>query len=78
MLGNYAKDAECPFYRKDDGWSRISCEGLADTEGCRVILFFDKKEDFLIQAQTFCCRHYELCEIFGAITMAKYAEEEAT
>ncbi len=78
MTGYYTKDAKCPFYRSDDGRSKISCEGLADTEGCRILLFFDRKEDFLVQMQTFCCRHFKNCEVHAAITAAKYAEEEET
>lgn len=76
MIGNYTKDAKCPFYKRDDGRSKISCEGLVESEGCRIMLFFDRREDFLIQIQTFCCNRFEHCEIHQAIIEAKCAEED--
>ena len=58
---------ECPFYRFDNGSSFITCEGVV--EGGSTRLYFPRKQDFEIHIDTFCCNHYDRCELFRALVM---------
>ena len=72
--GSYIQvDVRCPFYRGDDGRQRIVCEGIVD--GSTFSIHFPRKSDWSIQVDTFCCRHYERCEVFRMIMDAKYPAE---
>lgn len=62
---------KCPFYRFDDGKGRITCEGIL--EGSDLALQYRKKQDFRIQMEVFCCRHYRRCEVYGML-MEKYGD----
>ena len=55
-------DVQCPFYKHDDGWRRITCEGLIDKS--TISLGYMRKSDYDIQFETFCCHHYQKCEIY--------------
>ena len=58
---------QCPFYRYDDGKGVISCQGLVD--GGYIKVTFPTKEEYNIQMDTFCCNHYDYCELFRALVM---------
>ena len=58
---------QCPFYRYDDGKGVISCEGLVD--GGYIKVTFPTKEEYNVQMDTFCCNHYDYCELFRALVM---------
>ena len=63
----------CPFYHQDNARTqRIICEGLID-KSC-IALIYQTKQDYRIQLKTFCCKHYENCEIYQML-MQKYEEE---
>lgn len=62
-------EAQCPFYRRDDGHRRITCEGIMDDTV--LVLKFRKREDFAIQAREFCCKRFDHCEIYRML-MEKY------
>lgn len=67
-------DAQCPFYRFDDGRKRrIVCEGLV--ENSTLALTYRHSEDYDTQLGVFCCEHYRRCEIYGMLMAAKYEEE---
>lgn len=71
--GSYkAVDVGCPFFKRDDGSHRITCEGLVDKSS--ITLFFQKKSGFETQMNVFCCKHYQNCEIYE-IVMKKYEED---
>lgn len=65
-------DVQCPFYKHDDGWRRITCEGLVDKSS--ISLGYMKKSDYDNQFEVFCCQHYKKCEIYRML-MEKYEEE---
>lgn len=67
----------CPFYQYDenvkkDRVRRIVCEGLID--GSTMVLNYKYKRDFHIQLDTFCCEHFDRCEVYRML-MQKYEEE---
>lgn len=59
----------CPFYKSDDGHRRIVCEGICDR--CSVELTFQCEQDFKIQMETFCKKHFQRCEVYR-VAMVKY------
>lgn len=63
---------QCPFFLRDDGRKEIVCEGVGG--GSTLKLCFQRKQDFLIQMETFCKEHYRNCEVFRA-AMEKYKED---
>ena len=65
-------DVQCPFYKYDQ-IKRIVCEGLIDNSN--ISLGFLNWRDYEIHMLTFCCKHYEKCELYGML-MQKYDEEE--
>lgn len=64
-------DVQCPFYRTDSD-RRITCEGIID--GSTLTLYYRKKQDYKIQMRTFCCNHYEKCEVYRML-LQKYEED---
>lgn len=62
----------CPFFRKDDGKTMIFCEGLMERN--TITLRYDRKSDWRIQMETFCCCHYERCEVFRMVMDTRYPE----
>ena len=67
----------CPFYQYDETMNkkrcfRITCEGLVDRS--TLILNYRFKRDFWIQLETFCCRHFDRCEIYRML-MEKYEDQ---
>ena len=65
-------DVQCCFYKHDDGKQRITCEGLVPRSS--LSLSYLSKKDFLIQFETFCCKHFDKCEVYRML-MEKYEEE---
>lgn len=65
-------DVRCPFYKYDDGKRRITCEGLI--ENSSLALIYQKKCDYEMQINTFCCEYFEKCEVYR-ILMDKYEED---
>ena len=68
--------AKCPFYKYDESHNkknthRIVCEGL--TEDSTLMLVYTYKRDFRIQLETFCCEHFDRCEVYRMF-MQKYEE----
>lgn len=63
---------QCPFYKHDEG-KRITCEGLIDKSS--ITVSYISKRDYEIQLKTFCCEHYQKCEVYRML-MQKYEEEE--
>ena len=64
----------CPFYNYSESRRhKIICEGI--TEGSTTTLFYQKKKDFLIQMDVFCCEHYAKCEVYNMLMAAKYSGE---
>ena len=59
----------CPFYKSDDSHRRIVCEGICDR--CSVELTFQCEQDFKIQMETFCKKHFQRCEVYR-VAMVKY------
>lgn len=53
---------DCPFYKYDDGKTKITCEGLTDNSSLAQI--FRKKEDCEHQLKVFCCEDYTRCAIY--------------
>jgi hypothetical protein len=71
--GSYRKaDVQCGLYKYDDGYHRITCDGIIDDSS--VALIFHKREDFEKQIEIFCCKHYKNCEIYRMLMENKYAE----
>ena len=64
-------DVQCPFY-KSDAMKRIICEGLIDKSN--ISLGFLIFKDYEIHLHTFCCEHFQKCEIYRML-MQKYEEE---
>ena len=72
--GSYKQiEVKCPFYKYDDGKRRITCEGIIDDSS--LALIYHNKHDYAVQIDTFCCEHYQKCEIYRML-MDKYDEEE--
>lgn len=72
-FGNYQTGAQCPFFRfADSKRHRITCEGLVD-DSCLALIYQDR-QDYRIQVSTYCCRHYEKCEVYRMLA-SKYEEE---
>ena len=63
---------QCPFFLRDDGRKEIVCEGVGG--GSTLKLCFQRKQDFLIQMESFCKEHFERCEVYHA-AMEKYQED---
>lgn len=67
--GHYAV---CPYFRKETPCT-ISCEGLMDNSTIKLI--YQLRDDCSRQFDTFCANHCEWCEVYEAITKAKYADD---
>jgi hypothetical protein len=59
----------CPFYKRDDGKYRIACEGIVENSSIELTYQFEKL--YRMQMDTFCCQHYQKCEIYRML-MEKY------
>jgi hypothetical protein len=71
--GSYKQaEVQCGLYKYDDGYHRITCDGIIDDSS--VALIFHKREDFEKQIEIFCCKHYKNCEIYRMLMENKYAE----
>lgn len=62
----------CPFYKRDDGRRRIVCEGIMDDSSICLTFQFDNL--FKRQMETFCCEHYDRCEVYRML-IQKYEDE---
>lgn len=70
--GTYLQSfVRCPFYKKDDGKRRIVCEGIVDNSS--IYLVYRYNNLFKRQLKTFCCEHYENCEVYRML-MEKYRD----
>ena len=65
----------CPYYVTDNGRDRIVCEGL--TSGGQNQTFYQKRQDYALQMELFCCADYWRCKICAAL-YAKYREDDNT
>lgn len=68
----------CPFYQYDESKNRykgyrIVCEGLIKKSALHHI--YEEKADYLIQLNTFCCEHFDRCEIYRMLMDTKYSSE---
>lgn len=66
----------CPFYQYDECKNRrygyrIVCEGLIPKSSLQNV--YEVKDDYLIQLNTFCCKHFDKCEI-NRMLSKKYEE----
>lgn len=66
----------CPFYQYDEcknrrNGFRIVCEGLIPRSSLQNV--YDTKSDYLMQLNTFCCNHFDKCEI-NQMLSKKYEE----
>lgn len=64
---------KCYYFRKTDGKLHIKCQGVTDAS-C-LCWEFDRKEDFLIQLDTFCCDKYEFCEVYQMLKKIYESED---
>lgn len=58
---------QCPFYLYDErvgSTFRIVCEGFGDA--VNLANTYRSKEAFVTQLDTFCCEHYDRCEVYRA------------
>ena len=67
---------QCPFYQYDEcnprkNIKRITCEGIVDASS--LVLNYRRTRDYFIQLETFCCRHYDRCEVYRML-MQKYED----
>lgn len=67
---------KCPFYLYDEciprnNIRRIICEGIVDAS--TLVLNYKRRQDFFIQLETFCCGHFDRCEVYRML-MQKYEE----
>lgn len=69
-MGQYwEREVKCPFFKREDKKThRISCEGV--THNTTISLVFGEvkeveRKDYLWH---YCCRDYERCEIFKAVS----------
>ena len=62
----------CPFYKSDDGKSKIICEGIVDES--RLTISFGRRDDYETQITVFCSEHYRKCELYRIIK-EKYDDE---
>lgn len=71
--GSYNQvDVQCPFYKEDDGYKDIACEGVGDA--IKLIQRYRYKSQFTKQMEVFCARHYQKCEVYRILMEMKYAE----
>ena len=62
----------CPFYKFDDGRSRVNCEGIV--ENSTLALIFHKRADYEQQMELFCCQYYQKCEVYRMLMENKYED----
>ena len=65
-------DVVCPFYRYDDGYCRVVCEGL--TEDSSLVQHYRTKSGFKQQLEVYCSANCRYCEIFRMLMQSKYEE----
>ena len=71
-MGIERADVVCPFYRYDDGFARIVCEGFEDKSS--LVLQYQNKNLFKRQLQTYCCGTCNYCEVFQMLMKVLYEE----
>lgn len=73
--GSYIQaDVGCPFYRYDDGRRTVACEGV--TDGSIISQRYRRRSDWECQVRTFCCEHWQKCEVYRMLMENKYEEED--
>ena len=69
--GSYKQvHVKCPFYRRDDCQTKLTCEGIVDDS--TLNWNFRRKEDMLQQMDIFCCAYFKNCEVYRMLMEAKY------
>ena len=63
-------EVKCPFYRRDDGSSRLVCEGIV--EDSTLTWNFSSREDLRGQLDIFCCDYFKNCEVYRMLMESKY------
>ena len=71
-MGVERADVVCPFYRYDDGYNRLVCEGLTDDSS--VIQKYKRKKSHQKYMEHFCYRNCTQCGVFRMLVDTKYAE----
>lgn len=70
--GSYHQvDVGCPFYRRDDGRNRITCEGILEDSTLTMCM---KRQDFDMYIRDYCSKRYICCEVYRML-MDKYQED---
>lgn len=65
---------KCPFYRRDDvNIRKITCEGIMDKS--TLSMTFRRLDDYDRHLDTYCCEHFDKCEIYRMLMNEKYEEE---
>ena len=64
-------DVLCPFYKRDNGKTRVVCEGIVDHSS--IVLTFGSPTQCRRQLEIFCCDHYRNCEV-NRMLMEKYED----
>lgn len=73
--GSYIQvDIQCPFYKYDDGRRVVACEGV--TDGSIISQRYRRRSDWESQVRTFCCEHWQKCEVYRMLMENKYEEED--
>lgn len=62
----------CPFYKYDNGKTRIVCEGIVD--GSTITNTYQRKDAYLNQITGYCCGTFDKCEIYRMLMQNKYEE----
>ena len=71
-MGIERADVVCPFYRYDDGFARIVCEGFEEKSS--LVLQYQNKNLFNRQLKTYCCSTCNYCEVFQMLMKVLYEE----
>lgn len=72
MKGYVAKEAECPFYHKEEA-SSIYCEGV--DERTTIKLLFQTADEKKRYRKFFCCKEYKKC-LLSQMLYGKYEEDD--
>lgn len=69
-MGIERADVICPFYRYDDGFCRVVCEGFTDDSS--LVQQYRTKGSFKQQIDVFCSNKCDSCEVFQMLMHMKY------
>ena len=71
-MGIERADVICPFYKYDDGFARIVCEGVDDE--CSLVTQYMKRVNFTSRLKKYCYKSCQECEIFRMLMENKYPD----